>query len=354
MNFGSILKAIHNYVIFFLIVSFTVTCCTMLFLSIMAESMGLTFTDDNIGTAAKVTMVNVLLLTFLLSLCDHIRRRLTVERPVRKIVEAGRRLTEGDFSVRIDTAKGFNSHDGFLEIAHCFNKMAEELSSTETLRTDFVANVSHELKTPLAVMQNYGTLLQEPGLSDEKRMEYAHAVADASQRLASLVTNILKLNKLENQQIEPKLEEYDISDQLCQCLLGFEEAWEEKEIHIETDIEDGITVRADREMMSILWNNLFSNAIKFTDRGGTVTLTASSDEDHATVSVKDTGCGITPEVGKHMFDKFYQGDTSRATCGNGLGLALVKRIADITGSDITVDSEVGRGTVFTVKVRRNI
>ncbi|MBQ8038612.1 MAG: HAMP domain-containing histidine kinase, partial [Lachnospiraceae bacterium] len=225
-------------------------------------------------------------------------------------------------------------------------------SSTETLRTDFIANVSHELKTPLAVMQNYGTLLQKPGLPEEKRVEYARAVTDASRRLADLISNILKLNKLENQQIFPDGTTYDLSEQLCECLLAFEDIWEKKELEIDTDMEDGIFVKADPEIMSLVWNNLFSNAIKFTENGGKVTLSLKADEDFAYVQVSDTGCGISKEVGMHMFDKFYQGDTSHATQGNGLGLALVKRIMDITGSDISVESELGRGTTFTVKMRR--
>ena len=353
MKIGKMLKAVYHFIVFFLIVGFIVSCCTMLFVSTLADTMNIALTDANVQDAAKVTMLNVLLLTFLLTIGDYIRRKLTVERPVKIIVEAGRKLTQGEFSVRIPKIKTFDTEDRFNEIADCFNMMAEELSSTETLRTDFVANVSHELKTPLAVMQNYGTLLQQPDLTEGKRMEYAKSITDASRRLASLITNILKLNKLENQQIAPQFEEYDLSEQVCQCLLGFEEAWEKKELNIETDIEDGITVKSDSEMMSLVWNNLFSNAIKFTENGGTVSLSIKSDENYAVVKISDTGCGISPEVGKRMFDKFYQGDTSHATQGNGLGLALVKRVIDITGNDISVESEVGKGTTFTVKMRRN-
>lgn len=353
MNMSKVLKGIYSFTIFFLVVGFVVSCCTMLFVSTMAESMGIVLTTDNIQAAAKLTMLNTLFLTLLLTVGDLIRRKLTVERPARIIIEAGKKLTQGDFSVRIPKIKTIDTEDRFNEIAECFNKMAEELSSTETLRTDFVANVSHELKTPLAVMQNYGTLLQQSDLPQEKRIEYAKAISDACRRLASLITNILKLNKLENQQITPQAEVYDLSEQVCQCLLGFEEAWEKKELDIETDIEDGITVKSDAEMMSLVWNNLFSNAIKFTENGGTVSLSIKSDENYAIVKVSDTGCGISADVGKRMFDKFYQGDTSHATQGNGLGLALVKRVIDLTGSDISVESELGKGTTFTIKMRRN-
>ena len=231
--------------------------------------------------------------------------------------------------------------------------MAEELSGIETLRTDFIANVSHELKTPLAVIQNYGTMLQAPGLSDEERAEYAKAVTDSSRRLADLITNILKLNRLENQQIYPEKKVYNLGEQLCECLLNFERVWEEKSIEIDTDIEEDVLIKSDPELLTLVWNNLFSNAMKFTDIGGKVFLSLKTDGEFAVVRVSDTGCGISPEIGRHIFEKFYQGDTSHATQGNGLGLALVKRVADIVGGDISVSSELGKGSTFTVKLRRN-
>ena len=230
--------------------------------------------------------------------------------------------------------------------------MASELSGVETLRTDFIANVSHEMKTPLAIMQNYGTLLQTPDLPEEKRIEYAKTITDASRRLADMMTNILKLNRLENQQIYPQIEKYNLGEQLCESLLQYESTWERKNIEIETDIAESVHVSADAELLSLVWNNLFSNAFKFTEDGGKVTLTLTADEKYATVKVTDTGCGMSAEVGAHIFEKFYQGDTSHATQGNGLGLPLVKRVVDILQGEIGVESAVGVGTTFTVKIRR--
>ena len=201
------------------------------------------------------------------------------------------------------------------------------------------------------MIQNYGSLLQQPELPEAERVEYARTVTNAAGRLASLITNILKLNKLENQQIYPKKERFDLGEQLCECLLTFENAWEAKDLEIETDIEDGVTVESDPELLSLAWNNLFSNAIKFTENGGTVCLKLYEDAGHAVVEVSDTGCGISPEVGAHIFEKFYQGDTSHATRGNGLGLVLVKRVVDIIGGEIGVSSELGKGSTFTVKIR---
>jgi len=230
--------------------------------------------------------------------------------------------------------------------------MAQELSGVETLRADFIASVSHEMKTPLAVMQNYGTLLQAPDLTDEKRIEYAKGVTDGSRRMADMMTNILKLNRLENQQIYPQVTEFDLGEQLCECLLQYENVWEKANIDIETDIAEDIQVKADADLLGHVWNNLFSNAFKFTPSGGTVTVSLTATDHHAIVKVTDTGCGMTPEVGAHIFEKFYQGDTSHSVQGNGLGLALVKRVIDIMQGEIGVESVVGVGTTFTVKIRR--
>lgn len=195
-------------------------------------------------------------------------------------------------------------------------------------------------------------MLQASDLTKEKRLEYAKAITEASRRLADLITNILKLNKLENQQIYPERRTYNLGEQLCECLLNFESTWEKKEIGIDTDIEEEVFVESDAELLTLVWNNLFSNAMKFTEVGGIVTLTLKSDGDFAVVQVSDTGCGISPEVGRHIFEKFYQGDTSHSTQGNGLGLALVKRVIDIIDGDISVQSEVGKGSTFTVRIRR--
>ena len=164
--------------------------------------------------------------------------------------------------------------------------------------------------------------------------------------------NMLCVSQKEFQQIYPQPETYELGEQLCECLLGFEEAWEEKGLEIETDVEDGVMVKADAELLSLVWNNLFSNAVKFTEPGGTLSLSLHTDGDFAVAAVSDTGCGIPPEVGEHIFEKFYQGDTSHAAQGNGLGLALVRRVIDITGGDISVSSEVGKGSTFTVRLRR--
>ena len=347
-----ILRSVSQFLIFFLLVAFVITCCTMLFVSTLSSTSHLDLTAENLNLAAKLTFANVVLLSFIFYIIDIIRRKMTVERPVNRILEAAEKIMQGDFSVRINKQSKFATDDKFNEIIECFNKMAEELSSVETLRTDFIANVSHEMKTPLSVMQNYGTLLQTPNLSEEKRIEYAKGVTDGARRMANMMTNILKLNRLENQQIYPQTTEYDLSEQLCECLLQYENVWEKSNIEIDTDIDESVMVTADAELLSLVWNNLFSNAFKFTEPGGKVSVSLTATPHHAVIKVSDTGCGISPEIGTHIFEKFYQGDTSHSVKGNGLGLALVKRVIDIMHGEIGVESTVGKGSTFTVKIRR--
>ncbi len=347
------LKGLRHWIVFFITAAFLITCCLMLFISILSRSIDIAFTAEHLETAAKLTFINVVFISLLFTVIDTLRRWFMVTRPVNKILEAANKITEGDFSVRVQPVSTLFADDGFNQIIECFNKMTEELSGTETLRTDFIANVSHELKTPLAVIHNYGTVLQEPGLPEYKRLEYSKGITDAARRLANLITNILKLNKLENQQIFPKFEEYDLSEQLCECLLQFENEWEKKNINIETDIDDEVKICSDRELLSLVWNNLFSNAMKFTDDGGSVCVSLKQSYNHIVVKVQDTGCGMTQQVGEHIFEKFYQGDTSHATHGNGLGLALVKRVVDIMHGEISVESAIGKGSTFTVRFCRS-
>ena len=353
LTFHTVLKAVNNYVVFFLVVAFAVTCCMLLFLNTLASSMGLVFDESNIAAAAKVTFLNVLILTFLFGTIDYLRRKIMVDRPVKIITAATEKIMQGDFSVRVRPMHGSGT-EGFHRIGQAINAMAQELSGTETLRTDFIANVSHELKTPLAVMDNYAAMLRRPDTTEVEKNDYAKSISEAARKLAQLITNILKLNKLENQQIFPQPVEFDLGEQLRECLLTFEDAWENKNLQIETDIAEDVRIRSDPELLRLVWTNLISNAVKFTPDGGTVSVRLEAAGNYVTVSVSDTGCGMTPEVGRHIFEKFYQGDTSHATQGNGLGLALVKRVADILNGEIGVQSLSGWGSIFTVRFRGNM
>ncbi|MDE7333849.1 MAG: HAMP domain-containing histidine kinase [Lachnospiraceae bacterium] len=283
-----------------------------------------------------------------LTLFTRQKMKNTYEEPLHKMAEATKKVSEGDFSVYVPAIHAADKLDYLDVMIRDFNKMVEELGSIETLKTDFVSNVSHEMKTPIAIIKNYAQLLQTGQVSGEQRKEYAKGIEDAAERLSSLISNILKLNKLEHERIIPEAETYDVCRQLCESVFLFEDAMEEKGIELEAAMEDSAIIKADASLMELVWNNLLSNAVKFTERGGSIVIRQISDGNHVIVSVSDTGCGIGKEKIKHIFDKFYQGDTSHASEGNGLGLALVKRVLELVDGEIQITSEEGKGSTFTV------
>lgn len=345
------LFSVWSFLFYFLLSALIVTCSFMLFFQSGTPDEDLVILNETINTRALYTFGNILFLCIVLSIFDSIKKRITIGRPVERILDATHKITKGDFSVRIEPLHPIASRNEFDAIIEDFNKMAEELSTTETLKTDFIANVSHEIKTPLAVISNYATMLQDPLLSEEQRIQYAESISDASKRLSALTTNILKLNKLENQQIFPKNIPYNLSEQLCECILFYEDAWEKKKLKINTDIQDNVIADSDKELFELVWINILSNAVKFNREGGEISVTLRTEKNKAIVRISDTGYGMNEEIGKHIFDKFYQADHSRSTQGNGLGLALVKRVIDITGSEIQVESELEKGTTFTVVLK---
>lgn len=209
-------------------------------------------TSAILSFAAPLTFWNVMFLSLICTVVDAIRHKFMVDRPVKRIIQAARKITKGDFSECIIFPETLGWADGFHEIGDYFNQMAEELSGVETLRTDFISNVSHELKTLLAIIQNYAIMLGKPELSEEKRLEYACAATDACRRLSDLITNILKLNKLENQQIFPEMKEYDLTEQLCESLLQFENIWGKKQIEIETELMENVRIFADEELLRLV------------------------------------------------------------------------------------------------------
>ncbi|MHB9291749.1 putative Sensor histidine kinase RcsC [Hollandina sp. SP2] len=277
-------------------------------------------------------------------------RHVSWNRPIRRLSEAARKIARGDFSVRIAPVRKDGKKD-FVEVMFDdFNTMAEELASIEILKNDFIAGVSHEIKTPLAVIQSYAAALQNEALDPEERREYIKTIITSAQKLSALVSNILKLNKLEHQEIQPAAVTFDLSEQIRRCALAFEDLWERKNITFDADLDE-LMVCYDESMLEIVWNNLIANAVKFTAPGGSITLTLKKLAGFAVVRITDSGCGMDEETQKHIFDKFYQGDPSHSQEGNGLGLALVKKVIDITGAKIGLMSKIGEGTTFTVRLK---
>ncbi len=341
---------ILRFLMFFAILGFCLTCNIMLFLEILKLYVDIEYTVETVRVAALFTFWNAVFLAFAITIVDLIRRKINIDRPLKKIIDATDRIMYGDFSVRIKKTRIPLSMNEFNPIIKNINKMTEELSSIETLRTDFVSNVSHELKTPLSVLQNYAMLLENPDLPEEKRIEYAKSINRVTKYLSSLVTNILRLNKLENQRIRPQAKRFNLSESFCECLIGFENEWEQKNIELICDIDSDIYITSDSEMLNLVWNNLISNALKFTPDGGKVSVSLKRKDYKVVLTVSDTGCGMDENTIKHIFDKFYQGDTSHSEQGNGLGLALVKRVIDLLSGEIEVTSIKGKGSKFCVKI----
>lgn len=330
-----------GYCIFLLTVGVIVGTSTLIFHAAVQKF------GYNAWLLSAVMLVTIVFFSVVCILIDVLRRRITVERPLKEILDATRKIASGDFSVRLTTRHPYRRYDAYDCIMDNLNTMAAELTKTQMLRNDFISNVSHELKTPLAVIQNYATALQNVGLDAETRAQYAKVLVDTSRKLTDLIVNILKLNKLENQEIKADMQIVRLDEMLAQAVLRFEAAIEEKQLKISCDMDE-IEVYSAPGYLEIVWNNLVSNAVKFTEAGGEIKISVKTQAGRPVVRVADTGCGISKETGEHIFDKFFQGDTSHAQAGNGLGLALVKQVIDSLGGEISVESQAGEGSVFTV------
>lgn len=308
-------------------------------------------TNDNLTIALLILSV-IIFFSAIFTLIDYFRRRFTVDKPLKKILGATEQIAKGDFNVKLNIEHEYGKYNAYDLIMENVNKMAAELRNNELLKTDFITNVSHEMKTPLAVIRNYAYLLQNDDISKEDKKNYTATLIGAADRLSCLITNVLKLNKLENQEIKEQYENFSLTESLSQSIVEFETLLENKNLELICDLED-VNIFSSKSLLEIVWNNLLSNAIKFTPNGGKLEVYLKRNDSRVNITVKDSGCGISKEIGEKIFEKFYQGDTSRAKEGNGLGLALVKKVIDILGGEISVESEVGKGSAFTITLRDN-
>ena len=269
----------------------------------------------------------------------------TMLQPIHDLSMATSEVARGNFSVRVRE----NGADEYGILQRNFNKMAQELSGIETLRGDFISNVSHEFKTPLASIQGFAKLLQDPLLSPADRAEYTQIIIDETSRLSKLSSNILSLTKLENQTTIGKKKRFRIDEQIRKIILMLEPEWSKKDIDMDIDLEDIIYV-GNEDLMGQIWQNIINNAIKFTPQGGVIKVNLFRGGSGIVTKIWDNGPQISADKKDKIFEKFYQGDRSRATEGNGLGLALVKRIVDLADGKISVDNPFEGGVVFTVEL----
>ncbi|OKP98804.1 HAMP domain-containing sensor histidine kinase [Paenibacillus sp. P46E] len=264
--------------------------------------------------------------------------------PIADLIKAAKVVSTGNFDIHLNESHRVGE---ISDVAHHFNLMVQELRSIETLRNDFVVNVSHEFKTPIAAIEGYATLLQEDNLSKEEHDEYTGMIIDSARQLSTLSGNILKISKLENQELLTEQTEYRLDEQLRQALLLLEPAWAPKQLNLNIDLDE-LQYYGNEELIMQVWLNLLGNAIKFTPEGGEISVSLRPGDPWIRVVISDTGIGMTPQVRKHIFEKFYQGDPARSSEGNGLGLPLVGRIISLSGGTIAVNSEPGQGSTFTI------
>lgn len=264
-------------------------------------------------------------------------------KPINKLIDATEELSNGNFDVRIN----FDYPKVLNNLSISFNNMASELGSAKILRNDFVNNFSHEFKTPIVSLRGFAKLLKNDNLPKEVRDEYLDIIISESDRLATLATNILNLSNIENTNIISDQHDFDLAEQIRHSILMLESKWSDKNINMNIDLDE-TSYYGNEELLKQVWVNLIDNAIKFTPNNGDVKIELMSFEDNVIFKVKDTGIGMTQDVKAHIFDKFYQGDTSHTTEGNGLGLTMVKKIVELHNGNIDVKSHPNKGTIIKV------
>jgi signal transduction histidine kinase len=267
-------------------------------------------------------------------------------KPLNQLIKATKVVSKGDFSVRVEE---IDDHSEVADLLRNFNHMTEELGSIEMFRNDFINDFSHEFKTPIVSIRGFAKQLQNDNLSPEKRKEYIDIIISESERLANMSANVLLLNKFENQQFITNQTEYELDEQIRDCVILLEKNWSKRSIEIQLDLEP-TKICGNQEMLSHLWINLIENAIKYSNDNGCVKIECCEAGNSIVFKISDDGRGMDDNTIKHIFDKFYQGEKSHAARGNGLGLSIVKRIVELCKGEIEVQSKLGQGSTFTVKL----
>ncbi len=271
-------------------------------------------------------------------------------KPFNRIINQLNRLAKGDFQARLHFGKPITNHPAFKEIENSFNRAAEELGHTEMLRNDFINNFSHEFKTPIVSIAGFANLLRFGDLSQEETQEYLQVIEEESLRLSYMATNVLNLTKVENQKILTDVARYNLSEQLRSAVLLLADKWQQKDLKMDIDFGEHFIV-ANEELLKQVWINLLDNAVKFSPSEGTVCIKITEDVDKIYVAISNQGKEIPQDSLTRIFNKFYQADESHSSEGNGIGLAIVKKVTELHNAQVLVISEQGT-TTFTVAIPR--
>lgn len=301
--------------------------------------------DGTVTLGGGLVIINTFSILVAVSMVIMIRRVLI--QPIKEIMAAMGKVAGGDFDVRIDLDDSTYRPREVREFARSFNKAAEELSGTEILRKDFINNFSHEFKTPIVSISGFADLLIEEDLPEEDRKEFLMIIRDESRRLAELATNILTLNRVESQTILRDKEMFRIDEQVRQSVLVTEQKWRDKELDFQVDLDE-TEYNGNPLLLKEVWLNILDNAAKFSPEGGVIGVTLQRKGDGIIAAITDQGPGMDEKTAAHIFEQFYQGDTSHKTQGNGLGLAMVHKIVKLHDGTINVDTKPGNGSCFTI------
>lgn len=307
------------------------------------------FSSDNTIMLQNMSVLTIFILTLIIGSVITLALRSLFISPLIKLTDAMNKVACGDFSIQLDCS---SRQSDLVEIYSSFNTMVRELAHTDTLQTDFISNVSHEFKTPLNAIEGYASLLQDSSLSKQEQEAYVHKIISNTRRLSELVGNVLLLSKITNQSINPKLNRYRLDEQVRQAILSLESKWGTKDIDFDIELEE-IEYKGAENLIGHVWTNLIDNAVKFSHQSGEITIRLENCMKNIKFTIRNFGSIIPTECIESVFTKFYQCDTSRQSEGNGLGLALVKRIIDVAKGRIEVESSIGTGTVFTVFLPHN-
>ena len=327
----------------FFMVFLLLAVCTVLVLAGVDE--GFLYHDGQVELGGALTFVYTVCILIAVSMVVMIR--MVFIHPLQRNIEAMKKLANGDFTVRVNHAEHGYVPREMVEFEQSFNKAAEELGGTEILRKDFINNFSHEFKTPIVSISGFADLLLEEQLPPEDQKEYLTIIRDESRRLADLATNILTLNRVESQTILTDKACFSLDEQLRQSVLVTQQKWRQKELDFDADLVPA-EYTGSEGLLKEVWLNLLDNAAKFSPEGGTVAVNLRKEKSALMVSVTDQGEGMSADTQAHIFEQFYQGDTSHTTQGNGLGLAMVKKVLELHGGSIQVNSAPGQGSCFTV------